>query len=55
MTFYKAENDDIQPSYDEVTYVIKCLKDHKASRTEQLIAELLKKEERVYGEGSTIL
>ena len=25
MTFFTAENEDIQPSYEEVTYVIKCL------------------------------
>ena len=26
MTFFTAGNDDIQPSYEEVTHVIKCLK-----------------------------
>jgi hypothetical protein len=26
VTFFTAENEDIQPSYEEVTYVIKCLK-----------------------------
>jgi hypothetical protein len=26
MAFYTVENEDIQPSYEEVTYVIKCLK-----------------------------
>jgi len=43
MTFYTVENEDIQPSYEEVTYVIKCLKNHKAPGTDQLIAKLLKK------------
>ena len=43
MTFYTVENEDIQPSYDEVTYVIKCLKNHKALEIDQMIAELLKK------------
>jgi hypothetical protein len=42
MTFCTAGNDDIQPSYEEVTYVIKCLKNHKAPGTEQIIAGLLK-------------
>jgi hypothetical protein len=42
MTFYAVENEEIQPSYEEVTYVIKCLKNHKAPRREQIIAELLK-------------
>jgi hypothetical protein len=46
MTFYTAENEDIQPSYEEVTYVIKYLKYYKASVTDQIITELLKKRRR---------
>ena len=38
--FFTAENEDIQPSYEEVTHVIKCLKNHKAPGTDQIIAEL---------------
>jgi len=40
-TFFTAENEDIQLSYEEVTYVIKCLKNHKAPETEQILAESL--------------
>jgi len=38
-------------------HVIKCLKNHKAPGTDQIIAEIVKKkkEERVYAEKSTIL
>jgi len=52
MIFFTAENEDIQPSYEEVTHVIKCLKNHKAIKclknhkapgTDQILAELLKK------------
>ena len=43
MTFYTLENENIQPSYEEVTYVIKCLKIHNAPGTDQIIAELLRK------------
>jgi hypothetical protein len=25
MTFFTAENEDIQPSYEEMTHIIKCL------------------------------
>ena len=42
-TFFTAENEDIQPSYEEVTHVIKCLKNHKAPGTDQILAEFLKK------------
>ena len=34
---------DIQLSYEEVTHVIKCLKNHKAPGTDQILAEFLKK------------
>jgi hypothetical protein len=30
-TFFTAENEDKQPNYEEVAYVIKCLKIHKAA------------------------
>jgi hypothetical protein len=43
MTFFTAENKDIQPSYEEMTHVIKCLKNHKAPGTDQTLAEFLKK------------
>ena len=33
----------LQPSYEEVTAVIKCLKNHKAPGTDQIIAEFFKK------------
>jgi len=36
-TVYTAEN-DIQPSYEEVTHVIQCLKKHKAAGTDQIVA-----------------
>jgi len=42
MIFFTAENEDIQPSYEEVTHVIKCLK-NDMSGTDQILAELLKK------------
>jgi hypothetical protein len=29
-TFFTAENEDKQPTYEEVIFVIKCLKNHKA-------------------------
>jgi hypothetical protein len=54
-TLHTVENEDIQLSYEEVTYVIKCQKNHKAPGTDQIIAELLKKKERIFGEESTIL
>jgi len=43
MIFFTAENEDIQPSYEEVTHIIKCVKNHKAPGTDQILAELLKK------------
>jgi len=43
MTVYTAENEDIQPSYEEVTHAIQCLKKHKAAGTDQIVAELLTK------------
>jgi sorting nexin-29 len=43
MIFFTAENEDIEPSYEKVTHVIKCLKNHKAPGTDQILAELLKK------------
>ena len=45
MIFFTAKNEDIQPSYEEVTHIIKCLKNHKAPGTDQILAELFKKEE----------
>ena len=45
----------MQPSYEEVTHVIKCLKNHKAPGTDQISAELLTLEEKLYGVESTIL
>ncbi len=41
--FSMAENEDKQLSYEEVTYVIKCLKNHKAPGQDQILAEFLKK------------
>jgi hypothetical protein len=41
MIFYTVENEDIQLSYEEVTYVIKCLKNQKVPGTDQITAELL--------------
>jgi hypothetical protein len=38
VTFFAAENEDIQTSYEEVTAVIKCLKNHKVPGTDQIIA-----------------
>ena len=56
MIFFAAENEDIQPSYEKVTHVIKCLKNHKAPETDQILAEFKKKkEEKLYGEESTVL
>jgi hypothetical protein len=56
MTFRTVATEDIQPRYEEVPYVIKCLRNHKAPGTAQIIAELLKKkEERIYGEESLFL
>jgi len=46
MIFFTAENEDIQPSYEEVTHVIKCLKNHKAPGTDEILAELFKKRRR---------
>ena len=46
MTFFIAENEDIQPSFEEVTRVIKCLKNHKAPGTDQILAEFFKKGRR---------
>jgi len=43
MVFFTAQSEDIQPSYEEVTHAIKCLKNHKAPGTDQILAELLKK------------
>ena len=43
MTFFTAENDDIQPSYEEETHVIKCLKNHKVPGTHQILADFFKK------------
>ena len=44
-TYYMAEPEDIRPSFEEVTYVIKTLKNYKAPGTNETTAELLK-----YGE-----
>jgi hypothetical protein len=55
MAFFTAENEDIQPSYEEVTHLTKCLKNHKAPGTDQILAELFKKGEKPYGEESTSL
>ena len=46
MIFPTAENEDIQPSYEEVTQVIKCLRNHNTPGTEQILAELKKKKKR---------
>jgi len=35
MTFHTVENEDIQPSYEEVTYVIKSLKKSQGTRNRQ--------------------
>ena len=43
ITYFTAENADIQPSYEEVAHVIKCLKNHKAPGKDQILAEFLKK------------
>jgi len=43
MAFFTAENEDIQLSYEEVTHVIKCLRNHKAPGTDQTLAEFFKK------------
>jgi hypothetical protein len=43
MTFFTAENEDIQLSYEEVAHIIKCLKNHKASGTDQILAEFFEK------------
>jgi len=40
-TVYTAENEDIHPSYEEVTHVIQCLKKHKAAGRDQRVAEFL--------------
>jgi hypothetical protein len=42
-TFFTAEDEDKQPTYEAVVFVIKCLKNHKAPGKDQIIAELLKK------------
>ena len=41
-TYYMAEPKDISPNLEEVSYVIKNLKHHKALRTDKIMAELLK-------------
>jgi hypothetical protein len=51
--FFTAENEDIQPSYEEVTRVIKCLKALRI-RNRPNISRILK-DEQSYGEESTIL
>ena len=43
MIFFTAGNENIQPSYEEVTHVIKCKKNHKTPGTDQILAEFLKK------------
>jgi len=43
MIFFTAENEDVQLSYEEVTRVIKYLKNHKVPGTDQILAQLLKK------------
>jgi len=43
ITFFTAENEYIQPSYKEVTHVIKCLKNYEAPGTDQILAEFFKK------------
>jgi hypothetical protein len=43
ITFFTAKNEDKQPNYEEVVYVIKCLKNHKAPGKDQIPAEFLKK------------
>jgi len=43
MIFFTAENEDVQLSYEEVTHVIKYLKNHKVPGTDQILAQLLKK------------
>ena len=40
--FSTAENEDVQPSYGEVTHVIKRLKNYKVPGTDQILAELLR-------------
>jgi hypothetical protein len=45
-TFFTAENEDIQPSYEEVTHIIKCLTKQKAPETDQILAEFLEKRRR---------
>ena len=40
---YTAENEDIQPSHEEVTHAIQCLTKHKAAGTDQIVAEFFKK------------
>ena len=42
-TFCTAENEDIQLSYEEVTHVIKRLKNPKAPGRDQILPEFLKK------------
>jgi hypothetical protein len=54
-TFFTAKNKDIQPSCEEVAHVIKCLKNHKAPGKDQILAEIFKKEEKLYGEEYTTL
>jgi hypothetical protein len=42
-TFFTAKNEDKQPTYEEVIFVIKCLKNHKAPGKDQIRAEFFKK------------